>query len=44
MTNKIEQKKEYTAPTLKIIELKRQENLLQCSGCNDDTVNVEFIK
>ena len=30
--NEIEQKKEYVAPAIKIVELKRQANLLQGSG------------
>ncbi|SHJ43347.1 hypothetical protein [Fibrobacter sp. UWP2] len=40
--NQSEQKKEYIAPTVKIVKLKQQSALLQCSTCNDDTIEVEF--
>ncbi len=40
--NQSEQKKEYIAPTEKIVKLKQQSALLQCSTCNDDTIEVEF--
>ncbi len=40
--NRAEQKKEYIAPTVKIVEFKQQSTLLQCSTCNDDTIEVEF--
>lgn len=33
MNRKFE-KKYYIAPAIKVVELRRQENLLQCSKCN----------
>jgi hypothetical protein len=46
MTNRFEQKKEYTAPTMEIIEVKHQNALLDCSQCSDpdDSVTVDLIK
>ena len=34
MTNKIEQKKEYTAPQMEIVEMNNQTSLLEGSPCD----------
>ena len=44
MKKEMEQKKEYVKPEMFTYEIKADINLLQCSGCNDNTIDVDFIK
>lgn len=37
-----EQKKFYVAPQMEILELEQQQNLLECSKCNDDEFGAGF--
>ena len=40
-----EQKKEYTKPQLIVVELEHERSLLQeCSGCDDNNMDIEYVR